>query len=196
MKVQSKVFFIVLLALIFSCNKKDKVNEQDIYYRLENLEHQGWKSKSISQHLGDIKYSATEVPIQYYILKEVGSQKLAAVDSIYEENKRERIMEFTFTQDGEQDLLKEEFTHMDYQSAVKYISFKIQDDFYAVTGHSDTIKCSGITFERSFKVGPYNKVLLFFTDVNPAENIQLVYHDRLFGRGTIKFRFKEPTIKL
>jgi hypothetical protein len=65
-------------------------------------------------------------------------------------------------------------------------------DFYVVTSKNDTIPCSGVNFERNFKIAPFQKVLLFFSGIDPNDKIQLVYKDYLFKKGTLKFKFKDP----
>jgi hypothetical protein len=92
--------------------------------------------------------------------------------------------------------LEDKFTNLDYQKAVEYMSFTIQKDFSVITSKNDTIQCSGVMFERNFKIAPYHKLLLFFSGINPNDKIQLVYQDNLFKKGTLKFRFKEPILKL
>ena len=182
--------------LVFSCAKKNEVSDDAIRFRYYNLENQGWKSKLHLQKIDNISYKAVEVPIQYYLLKEIGNQQLVKVDSLYEEYKKERIIEFNFEEDNKKDLLEEAFTGIDYQKSVEYMSFKIENDFYVVTTKKDTIKCSGVLFERNFKVAPYTKILLFFSGIDPEENIQLVYQDKLFRKGTVKFSFRDKILNL
>jgi hypothetical protein len=199
MKEINKYLLFIILLLFFSCKKEVEKNGRDdseIRTRYYNLQDAGWKSNVYVQKVGDITYTATQVPILYYLLKDQGNEDLFAVDSLYEANKRERIMEFTFTQNDEKDILGKEFTGMDYSEAVKYMSFQLEKDFYAVTSKHDTIPCSGVHFERSYKIAPYQKVILFFSGVDPDEKLQLVYKDFLFKRGTIKFKFKDTYIKL
>ena len=186
-------FFFILITTLYitSCekhkeSKEDQLREQ--YYRLENI---GWKSKTYEQNIEDLQFKATEVPIQYYLLKSQGNQNLTHIDSIYQANKTERVIEFVFRQEEEKDLLQQEFTGMDYTQSVKYMSFGLEKDFYAVTSKNDTIACSGVTFERNYKIAPYQKVLLYFSGINPNEKIQLIYTDYLFRKGTIKFQFKD-----
>lgn len=189
---------LLVFVLFYSCGKEKNTNKDDsqIRFNYYNLENAGWKSRLHSQQVDNVHFTATEVPIQYYLLKDQGNEDLIKVDSIYQQNKTERIIEFTFHDDNEEDLLLEKFTQMDYESAVKYMSFEIQNDFVVVTSKNDTIKCSGALFERSFKVAPFNKIMLFFSNISPNEKIQLVYNDYLFRKGTLKFRFKDPILKL
>nr|WP_294922379.1 hypothetical protein [uncultured Flavobacterium sp.] len=189
-----KVFNILVFILFISCNREQKNTSKDseIRDRYFNLEKIGWKSRSYTQVVDDIGFIATEVPIQYYLLKDQGIVNLEHVDSLYEENKRERVIEFVFQQDEEKDLLSKDFTGMDYTDAVKYMSFGLDKDFYVVTSKKDTILCSGVTFERNYKVAPFQKVLLFFSGIDPNDKIQLIYDDYLFRKGTLKFKFKDP----
>ncbi len=192
MKVYKIVYFIVFISF-FSCKNKDSDDskESEIRDRYFNLEKIGWKSRQYSQKVDDVGFIATEVPIQYYLLKDKGIENLKSVDSLYEQNKRERIIEFSFAQEEEKDLLSEEFTGMDYTSAVKYMSFGLDKDFYVVTSKKDTIRCAGVNYERSYKIAPYQKVLLFFSGIDPNEKVQLIYTDYLFRKGTLKFQFKD-----
>ncbi|MES2544816.1 MAG: hypothetical protein V4548_08015 [Bacteroidota bacterium] len=193
MKGSNNCFFLFLFFVLLSCKKEEKQTRDDSairdrYYNLQNI---GWKSREYVQKLDDIGYTAIEVPLPYYLLKDQGNQDLFNVDSLYEENKRERIIEFTFQQENEKDLLEKDFTGMSYTDAVKYMSFGLEKDFYVVTSKKDTIRCSGVTYERSYKIAPYQKVLLFFSGIDPNERIQLVYNDYLFRKGTLKFMFKD-----
>ncbi|RYE52548.1 MAG: hypothetical protein EOP48_16260 [Sphingobacteriales bacterium] len=192
------LLFIVFLAL-YCCKEEPKSRKEDdssIRSRYYNLQNAGWKSTVYAQKVGDITFSATEVPILYYLLKDQGSGNLPQVDSLYEQNKRDRIFEFTFAQDDEKDILANEFTGMSYTDGVKYMSFALDKDFYAVTSKFDTIHCTGVNFERSYKIAPYQKVMLFFSGIDPNEKLQLVYDDFLFKRGTLKFKFKDTYSKI
>ncbi|WP_269234909.1 hypothetical protein [Flavobacterium flavigenum] len=195
MKDLSRLVLAFVLLALFSCKKEDsqskKIDDSEIRDRYFNLEKIGWKSRAYTQKIEDIGFTATEVPIQYYFLKDQGTENLKTVDSLYEENKRERVIEFTFQQDEEKDLLAKDFTGMEYTDAVKYMSFGLDKDFYVVTSKKDTIRCSGVTYERSYKIAPYQKVMLFFSGIDPNDKIQLVYTDYLFRKGTIKFKFKD-----
>lgn len=198
MKGLSKFSFIIgTFFLMVSCEKQNhEKNDEHIRSRYFNLEKIGWKSKSHTQKVDDIGFTATEVPIQYYLLKDKGSEDLFLIDSLYEQNKKERIIEFVFQQEEEKDLLSDSFTHRSYADAVKYMSFGLDKDFYVVTSKKDTISCLGVTYERNYKIAPYQKILLFFSGINPGEKIQLIYKDNLFGKGILKFQFDETYTKI
>jgi hypothetical protein len=203
MLVKNKNFFVVIglvitaiLFLLYFLFYKKEVDDSRIRYELYSLENVGWKSKKYSQKVDDISFTAIEVPIQYYILKNQGKQDLFKIDSIYQENKNERVYEFLFEQDAKKDLLDKDFTNLGYKDAISYLSFKIENDFYLVTESNDTIPTSGVLYERNFKVAPYQKVMVFFSGIAPKEKVQLVYKDILFRKGVLKFKLKEPLKKI
>ena len=83
---------MISILLLFSCNKKENKNIKDvddsvIRYKLFQLEDMGWKSKNNSQQIEDINFTATEVPIEYYLLKDQGKSDLFNIDSLYNQNK-------------------------------------------------------------------------------------------------------------
>lgn len=189
------VILIIFASCLISCTQKaEKVVTED--YKFFNLEVDGWKSKRINQYIKDINYTATEVPLHYYILKEHQDYEPKQIDSIYKIHQKERVMEIEFSHDEELDLLQKEFTNLPYEEAVKYMAFKIQKDFKVVTSSNDTITCSGALFERNFKVAPFKRALLYFGNIEATEEIQLLYNDQLFGNGLIKFNFKSKPLKL
>lgn len=188
------LILIFTFCLCISCgNSNDKKTR--LGYKSFSLNQREWKSQSITQFIGDINYTATEVPIQYYLLKNnPGNHQ--KVDSLYQLSKRERIVEIEFQHVDNTDLLKHEYTNRSYEDTVKYMAFTLEKDFTIVTSSNDTIQCSGVNFERNFKIAPFKRVLLYFNDINPNDNIKLLYQDHLFRNGIIKFDFKDIALKV
>ncbi|AMA50300.1 MULTISPECIES: hypothetical protein [Flavobacterium] len=189
------LYFVVPFFSLISC-KKDPKDDSDIRYQLFQLEGRGWKSRMRTQKVDDIGFTATEVPIQYYLLKNQGSQDLWAIDSIYKANKTERVMEFVFQQEEEKELLDPSFTGISYEEGLKYLAFGIDQDFYVVTSKKDTIPCAGVNYERTYKITPYQKILLYFSGIQPDEEVQLIYKDKLFKKGTLKFKFNSADTQI
>lgn len=185
---------LLVFALSISCSKSSNYNKLS-EYKFFNLKQQGWKSKRVTQFVNDINYTATEVPIQYYLLKN-NQENYTKVDSLYLANAKERVIEVEFQHTNEVDLLLHEYTDKTYEDAVKYMAFTIEKDFKVITATNDTISCSGVNFERNFKVAPFKRFLLYFSSINPSDNIKLIYQDHLFGNGLIKFNFKQMPLKL
>ena len=183
---------IYLITLLFSCNQKNHISNEEIVF---NFKNQNWESNRITQFINDINYSATEVPLNYYLLKNLDGN-IAKVDSVSTLNQRERIIEFEFQHVENSDLLQSQHTNLNYEDAIKYIAFKLEKDFKVITSSNDTIPCIGAHFERNFKVAPYKKLILYFNNINPNESLKLVYNDYLFNNGVLKFNFQEKPIKL
>lgn len=194
MKKLAYILFALLAVISCKNTSHERVVTED--YKFFNLAVDGWKSKQINQYINTINYTATEVPLHYYILKDNQNFEPKAVDSLYKLHKNERIVEIEFHHDEEKDLLEKEFTNLPYEKAVEYMSFKLEKDFQVITSSRDTITCSGVLFERNFKVAPFKRALLYFGNVPENEEIQLLYNDQLFGNGIIKFNFKSKPLKL
>ncbi len=196
MKIWYGALWMLLCFFAFSCNQGGETVKTDSAYKFFNLERAGWKSKAISQYFSGMGYTATLVPIQYYLIKEKGFDNPSEIDSLYEAYKTERVIEMEFRHDSKDDLLKKAYTGRNYEASVKYMAFSMSKDFMAVTKSGDTVQCSGAVFERNFKLAPYKKLLLHFGGIPEDEQIQLVYQDQLFGNGIIKFKFTETPLKL
>lgn len=192
----SSIFlFIIIGFLSFAACKKTPKNNNQSTYKVFSLNHQDWKSKRVTQFINDINYTATEVPLEYYFLKNNLSNS-SKIDSLYKLNAKERVIEIEFQHVKESDLLLQDYTNKTYEEAVKYMAFTIEKDFMVITSSNDTIKCSGVNFERNFKLAPFKRVLLYFTDINPQDDIKLIYHDYLFGSGIIKFNLEYSPLKV
>lgn len=193
MKVSRQIIYLFAITIIGSCNSGDKEKDSNnaISHKLFQLENRGWKSQRTTHFVNDIHYSATEVPNEYYLLKTEGGLDLSQIDSLSKNHNRERVIEFEFEHIHGEDLLREGYTALDYDRSVTYMASTIRGDFMAITSGNDTIPCSGVQFERHFKVSPFNRILLYFGGIDPSENIQLIYNDRLFNNGIFKFTFNE-----
>jgi len=192
-------YLLVFLALSLSACK-NKIEKQwsktSTSERLFEYQERGWKSNQVINFTADIQYRATEVPIEYYLIKNQGTTDAKAFDSVVAAHASERIIEFEFEHIKGKDLLEEEYNNLSYDDAVVYMSSTIQKDFIAVTSSNDTIACSGVLFERHFKVSPFKRVLLFFGGIDSNETIKIIYNDQLFDNGNFSFDFNEDSIKL
>ena len=182
-----KSLSILIFFVFFSCNKSNDDT------KIISYKHHQWKTFSVTKQINGIIYNATEVPIQYYLLKNAKPNQIDSLSKVY---RNERIVEVHFQDINKKDLLKPEFTQLDYDKAVEYLAFKIKNDFDLLTEDNDTIHCSGVILERNFKVAPFKRLLLFFGDVPENNKVQLLYNDKLFKNGSIKFNFSSKPIKL
>jgi len=195
-KALTCILIICTLFAIISCDSDPNTPTTTEESKFFNLAGRGWKSNKINQYINTINYTATEVPLQYYIFKNNQDLQPNQIDSLAATMEKERVVEIEFHHDEEKDLLTSEFTNLPYDKAVEYMSFKIKKDFKVITTSNDTITCAGVLFERNFKTAPFKRAILYFDGIQPKDNIQVIYDDQLFGNGIIKFSFKETPIKL
>jgi hypothetical protein len=74
MKALNRFSLLLFVLVLYSCKKEGNVKDDaDIRSRYFQLEKIGWKSKVYNQYVDDINFTATEVPIQYYLLKDKGN---------------------------------------------------------------------------------------------------------------------------
>lgn len=197
-KLFTAVFLTAMALLFVSCKSEveKQLSKTSSAERIFEYQQRGWKSKQVINFTSDIQYRATEVPIEYYLIKNQGAEDAKAFDSIIAAHANERVIEFEFEHIKGKDLLLQEYNDRNYNDAVVYMSSTIQQDFLAVTSSNDTIACSGVLFERHFKVSPFKRVMLFFGGIDPDETIKIIYNDRMFNNGNFSFDFNEDPIKL
>ena len=199
---------LIILSLILSCKKdkpaqsidstntfKDEYFKDNLIYNENNFKDRTKTfklengnsiiSNKQTQKIGDIYYTATMMPVEYYLKKNLKNKD--SINFYKNKLKGERVVQFEFQHKDRKDLLDSEFTKTDYTTAVKYLAFKIKNDFYAITQKGDTLKCKGVLFERNFKLAPFKRVLVYFKDSEEINNLRIIYNDNLFENGIIKF---------
>lgn len=93
---------------------------------------------------------------------------------------------------GQGELLKYNLkSPQQYTERISYVSFEMQKDIYLVQG-KDTLLPGLYHFERTFDVAPFTTVMLAFDNkkFNPSEEFTVVYNDKLFNKGFIKYNYK------
>lgn len=194
MMAMNKCVFFLLFLMLASCKDKSEVKGEFKYFKSKTAE---WKSKTQSRAVGELEFTAVVVPPSYYVLKDIQQETPEIIDSVENVTKHEKIVEFEFRHHNNKDIFLKEITGKSYDEGIKYMSFEIEKDFCLVTSKNDTIPCAGATFERNFKIAPYQKILLFFTGIpENDENLQLIYHDKLFQKGILKYQLKQNLTKL
>ncbi len=94
--------------------------------------------------------------------------------------------------DGNGELLKYNLqSAMQYEERIKYVSFNMDKDLYII--QDNAIIYPGLYhFERTFEVVPYLTVMMAFDNkkFDKKREFTLVYNDRLFEKGMIKFNYQ------
>lgn len=99
--------------------------------------------------------------------------------------------------DNEGELLKAGLnSREEYDRRVKYFSFGMQQDIRLVDGQ-DTLPCVMYHFERAYDVTPVCTLLLGFerADKNAERPKTLLFYDKVFNNGLLKFTFKENRLQ-
>lgn len=202
------IYIVTLILLLFSCKKENKNTiknnastdeyfEGNLIYNEHNFsdktktftigDNHRYISNKRTQKTGAIFYTATMLPVEYYIKKNLGIKNTDSLNYYKQKLKGEKVIQFEFQHKDRKDLLQSEFTSTDYKTSVEYMAFRIKNDFYAVTAKGDTIKCNGVLFERNFKLAPFKRILIYFKDTDDITSLKLIYNDNLFENGILKF---------
>lgn len=192
-KAKFYFYFLIVIHLLISCRGDN--GKEELEYKYYKLEKEGWKSTSISEDLGDVKCKATQVPVAYYVIKNIGSSDLIKVDSISNSHKRERIIEIDLESEGNKDFVDVVSANFSESQLIEYFSFGIVNDFYLISKNKKH-KCKSVIYQSDGQKILKPKLLLFFSGVNPDEDCYLQYRDKLFNNGVLNFRFQKPIEKL
>lgn len=159
-------------------------------FKVFNWGGDAYKGGKKTVQIGDIYYSAAIMPKEYFIKKNLSSN-IDSLEFYKEKLVNEEVVQFDFQLISGKDILKEKATN--YETYIKYLSYKIKNDFYAITKGKDTIKPAGVFFERTYGMTPYKRLLLYFNTKksNQFSTIKLVYDDKLFENGIIKLKIKK-----
>jgi hypothetical protein len=213
---RSVYIFTIAVLLTFSCNvesHKAQLEEASVEpastetYTNENMtihefvdwcadeDHKLNKTKEIS----DMKYNLSYLPAEAMAFLELRKESIDI--SKFEKTKAD-YMEMTYFNfriealNTKNELLKYRLRSAgQYEDRIKYMAFGIENDIYLVQG-KDTLHPGLCHFERIFEVAPYATVMLAFDNkqFNKDEEFTLMYNDRLFEKGFVKFNYKNKQL--
>ena len=210
MKFAIKIFIIYLLVFASSSCSEDK-SSFNFSRKIQTL-FKGTKNVTLSPNemkefvvnmdngllkskvIGEVTYSVKYKPVDYIISQEL---KGSSIDMNSYKQKYSELSGMQYfdlrveidKQNGE--LLKYGLNTVDeYERRVKYLAFDINTDIQLIDGE-DTLQCVMNHFERVYDIVPYATILLGFKDNGKSQLKEktIVFHDKLFGKGIIKFTF-------
>lgn len=154
-------------------------------------DHDLSKTKDISEMSYHLSYMPKECMAYMELNKpNYTNEELEAVLNHYKE-----MTYFNFRIELKQaqgEILKYNLTSaQQYNERINYVSFQMQNDIYLVQGN-DTLIPGLYHFERTFDVAPFMTVMLAFDNkkFNPEDEFTIVYNDKLFNKGFIKYNYK------
>ncbi|MCU0359447.1 MAG: hypothetical protein MUF75_01820 [Bacteroidia bacterium] len=144
-----------------------------------------------SKTVGDVNYLCRLKPIEYILAKEIKSKEGKKVTKEDIEDLQYFDLRIEIEEFGMEFLKYELESPEHYKQRVAYSAFEMQKDIYLVDG-MDTLPCVMFHFERSFDVTPFGHFSIAFENSGNRRftEKQIVFTDRLFNNGTIKFLFQ------
>ncbi|MBN2833710.1 MAG: hypothetical protein JXR48_01960 [Candidatus Delongbacteria bacterium] len=156
-----------------------------------------------SQEIGDFVYSVRYLPVDFQIANELqaGNHNAFQLDTLRISLSEQISFIFKISSiDGESTPLRYNVTtNEEYSYNLQYCSFNIADDFFLIN-KDDTLKCVSALLIREYAVKSDNTIILTFesgqsNDIDLTSDLKVVYEDRMWGNGIIKFTISEENLK-
>jgi hypothetical protein len=152
------------------------------------------------KEVGEMKFAMLFKPVDYMICQEERKNEIQAL--AYQE-KLADLGDLEYydlkieLKNGQEELLKHNLASpQQYTKRVEYYSFEMQKDIVLMNG-SDSIPCAMLHFERAYDISPYATFLLAFPKQKSTnENRTIIFRDRVFEKGTLKFQFNKKDLNL
>lgn len=147
----------------------------------------------------EITYEVILIPSDYLVLKEFDTQDFSRkeLEDLRSESRNKTHFLLRISSEISQfDLAKHDVINQDeYDVRIKYLSFEMHKDLFLEMENGNRIPCSLSTYERSYGLSPKASFSLEFP-MNESElgNCRLVYTEKIFNHGTIKFHWKQETL--
>lgn len=187
----------VVMLLLNACSKKKELSKEDYLHQI--TEPSG--SISVSQDFKDISFTAKYRPLEEMVLFNLKDSALTkeSFDTISAKYSDMHYFTFTIISNQDKEIIAHNNTNQnDYFMNLDYLVNSIQNDFYLLDG-KDTLPCSMCHYERNYGISSKNNLNLAFEKkqktVRPVNEMTLVYEDKMFQVGAVKFHFEKETIE-
>lgn len=184
------ILLIVLLQILFvSCQKQLTAEE---YVKWVTNPENGLRK---DQKVQDFEISVMYQPQDYIIAKEnVTNMNIKNYESKKKslgnsENFQIRIK----LSHGGNILRYKQNNLLNETTRINHFSFSAKNDFSIIT-NEDTMACKLCHYSRNYNLTPTVDLSLLFDELDKKSDWQLIYKDKQFGLGTVKFLFKEEKI--
>ena len=183
-----------LSSLLFTSCEKDTLPAAGYVQWVEN-EDNGLR---ISKQMGDYKLTVQYKPLDYVVLMEEKTEKLAALLLKQRTAQLDQMQYFSLRLQSAipganvSDLA---LIDNDHASVINYFTFGMQENIYLVEG-KDTLSCKLFQFERTYDLAPYVDFVLAFdqpADKQPSDKV-FVFNDTKLGIGPVRFQVSNNTI--
>lgn len=169
---------------------------------LKPNEYIDWFENPDNKMVKKFNQNSLELTCQYetpdfVYLKQNGSENIDEIT--FEENKNELkdLIHFKlkFRDTLSNNFLRNNYTTLEeFNTKSMYLSYDIQYDLKLVKGN-DTLPCVMNHHERTYGSTPYETILIAFQNVeNSKSELELIFNDRVFGFGRVKFFFSKDEL--
>jgi hypothetical protein len=179
--------FVLLVFFSFSCSN------------MSLLEYKNWVESDLKEvkKVDGLVFSVQFKPALYMAMLEMrGFENVSKLDSISKTFNDQ--VDFNFVVENvksNDEPLRYEVDYSEYQKRVAYTLSGFERDFYIING-KQTVPCSFAHYEPTYNIGAKNVFVLSFglkLDVN--QDLQLVYEDKVFNKGVLKFFWSSSELK-
>lgn len=181
-----KILLGVLVLVSASCQKELTPEEYSKY--ISDPENGLRKNQTV----GNFELSVMYEPVDYLLGKSKDNRPL--------DQQREEFENFEHFQfrikltEGGNILMYKETVQKNEVTRIHHFSFEAKRDFTIVSG-VDTNYCKFAHFSRNFNLSPTIDLTLAFDKIEVENDWQLIYEDKQFDLGKIKFLFKEDDLR-
>lgn len=180
--------------LIYSCKRELQSPLEYINY-VENEENGLKKSITVNGWCYDFQYK----PHEYIILKEGGDLGFQGADRKKQLDKTVWFnVDISRVEKTINPLKYKMQTLQDYETRYQYMISQAAQDFTLVYNKTDTVYPISYLFETNYNLTPIETVVIGFklpNDLQVAANdMQIIYRDRVFNNGIVKTLFTQKDI--
>lgn len=189
MKLRRYIFLFCIAAGFAGCSDWKATPEQYLEWLGENR-----SDFIIRSEFMDYRMDAQYYPPKFYeaksLLKGNETDSFQYLDSFY-------TFKIKLTnREGTQPILRAgNVGRTEYMTRLSYLDFHAKDDLELITG-LDTLPCISYHFERTYDMVPYNAISIAFKKAKTekkADNVRLVFNEKVFGIGNVNFIFPSET---
>jgi hypothetical protein len=191
---KTQLFLPIILFLLVSC-AKPALNPTEFIQWCDDKEHELIQI----YEQDDIQLTCQYMPEEYAALKQTNPNLIdenevkATIDQVSDLHQ----FKLKFQKTTGNNFLKDNYTTAEeFNTRSIYLGYGIQPDLQLVSG-SDTLICAMNHHERTYGNTPYETLLIAFpkSKNNTQSDLQLIFNDRVFGLGRVKFYFKKSTLE-
>jgi hypothetical protein len=192
-----KMFSCLVLVFFMLTACKNEVNELPDTSGYPDSEFKGrrgdqlYMKKSTSAHevrfYKEVRYDLKVVSALDFLKRK--KEKVEPTDLPFLKNEVVFMLELSSQKREEKDVLNLKQCELEYEKAIEYLAFHIQEDIYLKQGNRKLFPNS-VHFEREFNISGKKRVLFFLTGLKLDSDFEVIWNDQVLEAGLLKFHFE------